>query len=102
MAESVFALPVNVEQIAPTIKQMSQADQERLPGLVPDLRQLASYPTTRSRKQAQASVTQSRSKVLSAVDNQLLSPDEPSLPPFFSFHRGGAAKFPSREGLGVG
>ena len=42
MAESVFALPVSVEQVAAVIKQMSQADQRHLLELVPNLRHLVS------------------------------------------------------------
>lgn len=79
MAESVFALPVSVEQIAVAIKQMSSIEQQHLLELVPDLRQLASQTRSRTRAQAQVTVTQLQKKVFATLNNQLLSPDEPFL-----------------------
>ena len=79
MAESVFALPVSVEQVAAVIKQMSQADQLHLLELAPNLRYLASQASNRTKEEAQASVAQLREKVAVAVNKHLLSPDEPFL-----------------------
>ncbi len=77
MIESILALPVSVEQVAVAIKQMSQADQLHLLDLVPRLRQLASQLSSRRAEEAQVTVSQLRKKVLAAVNNHLLLPDEP-------------------------
>lgn len=79
MAESVFALPVSVEQVAAVIKQMSQADQRHLLELVPNLRHLVSQSPGRTKEEAQEGVAHLREKVVTAVNTPLLSPDEPFL-----------------------
>ena len=79
MSGSVFALPVSVEQIAATIKQMDQDGQRRLLDLVPDLRRIAIQSFSRTGEQAQAAVARLQKEVLAALDNQPLSPDEPFL-----------------------
>ncbi len=77
MSGSIFALPVSVEQLAAAIKQMSQTDQKQLLDLVPDLRHIASQPSSRTVDQAQATVARLRAEVLSVLKDRPLSPDEP-------------------------
>ena len=77
MSTSVLALPVSVEQVAAVIKQMTPVDQRHLLDLVPDFRHLASLSPSRTVEEAQTTVAQLRNKVVSTVNNQLLSPDEP-------------------------
>ncbi|MBC8229597.1 hypothetical protein H8E77_08635 [bacterium] len=94
MAESVFALPVNLEQIAALIKRMSPDDRQRLLKLVPELRQEAVRPvlerseglcsnavkqTKRTLDDARKTVKQLQQEVLQTLSGQLLSPDEPFL-----------------------
>lgn len=76
MPESILALPVSVEQIALAIKHMEPADQLHLLDLVPDLRRLASQRTP---QQAQESVNVLRQRVLSTLNGQQFSPEEPFL-----------------------
>ncbi|MFQ6041711.1 MAG: hypothetical protein ACE5PV_12710 [Candidatus Poribacteria bacterium] len=52
MAESVFALPVNLEQIAALIKRMSPDDRQRLLKLVPELRQEAVHTSWTAQQEA--------------------------------------------------
>ncbi|GEM_PF-1026449 len=80
MPETTLTLPVTVslEQIATLIRQMSQSDQKRLLSLAPDLHQIASRsPSPRTREQAHTSVKKLRKKVLTALNDQPLSSDEP-------------------------
>ena len=79
MSDLVFALPVSVEQIAAVIKQMDQADQERLLDLAPSLRQIAARSPVRTAEQTQANLERLQTEVLAALNNQPLSPDEPFL-----------------------
>lgn len=79
MSISVTALPVTVEQIAVAVRKMSRVDQQHLLDLVPDLRQLASWPPARTVGEAMATVEAFRGEVLAALDGQPLSPDEPFL-----------------------
>ena len=86
MAESVFALPISLEQIAVLIKRMSSDDRQRLFKLVPELRQEAVRPvlersegTKRTLDDARETVKQLQEEVLQALGGQLLSPDEPFL-----------------------
>jgi hypothetical protein len=76
MSETVFALPVSVEQIAAVIKQMSQEDQQRLLTLVPTLHQIAAQQPSRTLEEAQAAVEQLRTEVFKVLHHQPLSPDE--------------------------
>lgn len=78
MSETVVALPVSVEQIASAIRQMDQDDRERLFDLVPDLRQVATQPSSRTISQAQASVARLRAEML-ATPEEPIAPDEPFL-----------------------
>jgi len=86
MSESVFALPVSIEQIAALIKRMSPDDRQRLFWLVPELRQEAMRPvlergerTKRTLDDARKTVKQLQQEVLQTLGEQLLSPDEPFL-----------------------
>jgi hypothetical protein len=76
MAESIFALPVSVEQIAAVIKQMGQAEQRHLLELVPNLRVLLLQSPNRTKQEAQERVAQLRKTVMTSVKNTPLSPDE--------------------------
>jgi len=80
MRNSLFALPVSVEQIALAIKQMNVEDQQRLLDLVPDLLQ-AGRPKTPpwTVDEARATVTQVQTSVMQALDGQPPSPNEPFL-----------------------
>jgi hypothetical protein len=77
MPETVFALPVSVEQVAVVIKQMSPADQFHLLELVPNLARLLSPSTERTKAEARRSVATLREKV--ALTGALLAPDDPFL-----------------------
>jgi hypothetical protein len=77
MPESVFALPVSVEQVVAVIKQMSPADQFHLLELVPNLSRLLSSALERTTAEAQRSVSTLQEKV--AMTGALLAPDEPFL-----------------------
>lgn len=79
MPETIFALPVSVEQIAVVIKQMSPGEQKRLIELVPSLREVASELLVRTPEQIQANISRLRAEVLAATKHQLLSSDEPFL-----------------------
>lgn len=73
----VLALPVSVEQIAATVRQMRPADQQRLLNMVPELRQVAIQGPPRTADEARASAERLRAEVVLA--NQRLSPDDPFL-----------------------
>ena len=77
MAESVFALPVSVEQIAVVIRQMNLDDQKRLVGLVPTLQQASSQPPVRTEEQVRNNISRLQAGILATIDNQPLSADEP-------------------------
>lgn len=78
MPESVFALPVSVEQIAAAIKQMSSRDRKRLLSLVPDLRTNPTRgPSVRTLEAARASVGKLKSEVQEAMNHQVLPADAP-------------------------
>jgi len=79
MPVSVLALPVSVEQIAATVRQMSPADQQRLLDMVPGLRQVATQISTRTLEEARVSVERLRTEVAQVLGGQRLSPDEPFL-----------------------
>ena len=79
MTELALALPVSVEQIAVAIKQMDWDDQKRLLALVPTLQQVANQPASRTAAQTQENITRLQVEILSVIDNQPLSGDEPFL-----------------------
>ncbi len=78
MSNSMLALPVSVEQVAITIRQMSPAERQRLFELAPELRE-AAYNMPRALDEARASAEQLRIDVLQALGNQPLPPDTPFL-----------------------
>ena len=78
MAESIFPLPVSLEQIAALIRQMSPEDRRALIKLAPELRE-AAMQTKRTIEDARESVAQLRQEVLQALGGQPLSPDTPFL-----------------------
>lgn len=75
MPETIFALPVSVEQVALVIRQMGQRDRERLFELVPDLRQIVDHLPGRTAERAQTSVARLQAEVQMAVKRPLLSDD---------------------------
>ena len=76
MAETIFALPVSVEQVAAVIKQMGQTEQRHLLELVPNLRVLLSQSSNRTKKEAQERVAQLQEKIVTSITSYPLSPDE--------------------------
>jgi hypothetical protein len=75
-AVSVLALPVSVEQIAATVRQMGPADQKRLFDMVPELRQVAVQSFSRTLDEARASVERLRAEVARVQADEQFSPDE--------------------------
>jgi hypothetical protein len=78
MAESIFALPVSLEQIVALIKRMSPFERQQLLKFVPELRQEAMQTQT-TREDAHESVEQLRRELLEELGGELLSSDEPFL-----------------------
>ena len=78
MAESIFPLPVTLEQIAALLQRMRPEDRRQLIQLVPELRQEA-LQTQRKLDHARETVEQLRHELLQELDGQPLSPDEPFL-----------------------
>ena len=76
---SVLALPVSVEQVAATVRQMSLADQQRLLDMVPELRQVAVHRSPRTLDEARISAERLRTEVTQALGDQRFSPDDPFL-----------------------
>ena len=76
---SVLALPVSVEQVAATVRQMSMTDQQRLLDMVPELRQVAIHWSPRTLDEARISVERLRTEVAQALGDPCLSPDDPFL-----------------------
>jgi len=74
----MLALPVSVEQVALTIRQMSPTDRQRLFELAPELREAAAN-LPRTLNEARASVEYARAAALSALGDQRLPPDTPFL-----------------------
>ena len=79
MNKTVFALPVSVEQIAAVIKQMGPDDRQRLLDLVPELREAAAEPVSRTEEEARKVIEELRQEVLEALEGKPLSPSEPFL-----------------------
>jgi hypothetical protein len=77
--ESRLALPISVEQVAIVVRQMSQADRERLLDLAPDLRQIARQAERRRLDDRSAAVERVRVEVTQALAGWRLSLDEPFL-----------------------
>lgn len=81
MAESIFALPVSLGQVAVLIKQMHPADRRQLLQLVPELRQEA-MQTQEMLDDARETVEILRQELLLELGGQPLSTDEPFLGDF--------------------
>jgi hypothetical protein len=79
MTNAVFALPVSVEQLALTIRQMPPPDRLRLIELVPELRQATVAPKSRTREEMKKNVDKLRARLHAALDGERLSPEEPFL-----------------------
>lgn len=79
MTNAVFALPVSVEQIAVTIRQMPPPERLRLIELVPELRQATVAPKPRTLEEMRKNVDKLRTELLAALGGNRLSPDEPFL-----------------------
>jgi len=76
MTSKVLALPVTIEQIANTIKQMSHEERLRLLELVPELTQ--NEPTI-SIEEAKANVAKLEVELKEALGGQIFSLDDPFL-----------------------
>ena len=76
---SILALPVSVEQIAVTIKQMSPEERQRLLDLVPEFRATRRTSAPRTLAEARASAAKLRAEMQSARNAPILSPDDPFL-----------------------
>lgn len=74
MSKAIVAMPVTVEQIAAAIKQMDQAERDRLFQLVAEPDESVINPT---RAEAQAAVERIRADLLEELGGEPLSPDEP-------------------------
>ena len=70
MAESVFALPVSLEQIAALIKRMSPPERQRLLNLAPELRREA-MRTGRTVDDAHETVKSVQRKVEQALNGPI-------------------------------
>lgn len=79
MGNSLFALPVSVEQIAAVINQMNNVDQERLLTLTPRLRAMAVVAPVYTKAQMDESVAALQAEVLDRLNHQPLSGDTPFL-----------------------
>jgi hypothetical protein len=79
MSKTMVAMPVTVEQIAAAIKQMDQAERERLFALVADSERPATIELQIDPAEAQAMVEEMRAELLEALGGEYLSSDEPFL-----------------------
>lgn len=79
MTNAVYALPVSVEQIAVTIRQMPPPDRLRLIELVPELREASVAPKSRTLEEMKKNVDKLRAELIAALGGNRLSPDEPFL-----------------------
>lgn len=79
MSVSTLTRPISVEQVATTIKQMSQVDLQRLFDLVPNLQQKPAKRPTRTLEQAQASVEILWAEIKADPNYRALTGNEPFL-----------------------
>ena len=77
MTQTVFALPVSVEQVAAVIKQMPPTDRQRLLELVPELREAPPLSTPRTLAEASASAELTRAEVKQALAGQPVVATDP-------------------------
>jgi len=79
MSNTVVSMPVAIEQIAVVLRNMSPEDRKRLLELVPELRHELPFQPQRTVSQAQASVEAIRQELISGLEGQPLSDEEPFL-----------------------
>ena len=77
MTQTVFALPVSVEQVAAVIKQMPPTDRRRLLELVPELREVPPPSAPRTLAEASASAELTRAEVKQALAGQPVVATDP-------------------------
>lgn len=77
--ETLFSLPVSLEQIGSVIRRMSRQEQRRLLDLAPDLRKAALQVSNRTESQARETVLRLQDEIRAELRGELLSPEEPFL-----------------------
>ncbi len=77
--ETLFSLPVSLEQIGSVIRRMSRQEQRRLLDLAPDLRKAALQVSNRTESQARETVLRLQDEIRTELRGELLSPEEPFL-----------------------
>lgn len=78
-ADTIFPLPVSLEQIGSVIRRMSREEQRRLLDLAPDLRVAALQIPHRTEGQAREAVLRLQQEIQAELGGELLSPEEPFL-----------------------
>ena len=81
MRASIFTLPVSLEQVAALIKRMHPQDRQQLLAMVPELATDA-IQQKKLLEDAEQTVEQLKQELLSELDKQPLSLDEPFLDGF--------------------
>jgi hypothetical protein len=74
--DTIFSLPVSLEQISLAIRRMSREEQRRLLDLSPDLREAALQVSNRTESQAREAVSRLRETIRADLDGELLSHEE--------------------------
>ncbi|MFN2108673.1 MAG: toxin-antitoxin system HicB family antitoxin [Anaerolineae bacterium] len=77
--DTIFPLPVSLEQISLAIRRMSREEQRRLLDLAPDLREAALQVPTRTESQAREAMARLQEELRANLGGELLSPEEPFL-----------------------
>ena len=77
--DTIFPLPVSLEQIGSVIRRMSFEEQRRLLDLTPDLRAAALQISHRTEGQAREAVLRLQQEIQAELRGELLSPEEPFL-----------------------
>ncbi|MBN2390056.1 MAG: toxin-antitoxin system HicB family antitoxin [Anaerolineae bacterium] len=77
--DTIFSLPVSLEQISLAIRRMSREEQRRLLDLAPDLREAALQVSTRTESQAREAMARLQEELRANLGGELLSPEEPFL-----------------------
>jgi hypothetical protein len=77
--DSIFPLPVSLEQISLVIRKMSREEQRRLLDLAPDLREAALQVPNRMESQAREAALRLQEEIRADLYGELLSPEEPFL-----------------------
>ena len=81
MQANIFTLPVSLEQVAAVIRRMRPQDRQQLLAMVPELATEA-IKQKKVFDEAEQTVKQLKRELLTELDGQPLSPDEPFLEGF--------------------